>query len=95
MSPNVFNKLRDCFEILDNILIRLPKKYERIVNAGLRQRNPSRRLHLARSVESPALVLQQFVQLVNQLGKLVAILFYRDSLAQDSHLFSLYVGGHV
>ena len=29
MSPNVFNKLRDCFEILDNILIRLPKKYER------------------------------------------------------------------
>ena len=29
MSPNVFNKLRDYFQIPDNIPIRLPKKYER------------------------------------------------------------------
>ena len=29
MSPNVFNKLRDCFQIPDNIPIRLAKKYER------------------------------------------------------------------
>ena len=65
-----------------------------MVNVELRQRNLSRRLRLGRIVESPALVLQQFVQLVNQLGKLVAILFYRDPLAQDGHLFSL-VGGHV
>jgi hypothetical protein len=39
-------------------------------------------------------VLQQLVKLVNQLGKLVAILLYRDPLAEKSHLFSL-VGGHV
>jgi hypothetical protein len=51
-------------------------------------------LLLGRGVESPALVFQQFVKLVNQLGKLVAILFYRDPLAQNSHLLSL-VGGHV
>ena len=29
MSPNVFNKLRDRFQILKNILIRLPWKFER------------------------------------------------------------------
>ena len=29
MSPNVFNKLRDCFQIPDNIPLRLPNKYER------------------------------------------------------------------
>jgi hypothetical protein len=51
-------------------------------------------LRLGRSVESPALVLQEFVKLIHQLGKLVAILFYRDPLAQNGHLFSL-VGGHL
>ena len=29
MSPNVFKKLCDCFQILENIPIRLPRKFER------------------------------------------------------------------
>ena len=29
MSPNVFNKLRDHFQILENILIHLPRKFEK------------------------------------------------------------------